>query len=243
MTQADIKTCIDTKYPVCFRKIIGYRHLCFGVCLICQKGRTKFSRLGDFIDWDPIHRKGNCTKRWEEVSDYFTRAFDATLDVGSSEPVLFLPSRKYTDPIFVHDDIPAIGDVMPLHLLPPAPVRPPTRPPKAIPIPVAVPPPRNEIEYVSPVSSSKEDWESASTVSLTPEDDPDRSRPNVNKVYLSMSAIVEEEMNWKCARAEFQDTLDDLEPEKHKIGKGYDVLRDYCRGRISLKELQAFLNN
>lgn len=216
MTQDAIKKCIDTKYPLAYRKVFGHRELCFGVCLICKKGRIARSRMGDFVEWEPVHQKGVCKKRWDEVAQYFTSAVkDSVILVKTPES---------------DQEIHAVT------------VEPPTRPTLVLQNTFSDSEHSTEVTYVSAASESQSDeWETRSSVSCTPDEYADMTNPKVRRIYRVLSDILEQKMHYKEARREYREVLDDLRPDKDIIGKAYKVLEAYIEDEYAEKDLEHFL--
>ena len=102
---------------------------------------------------------------------------------------------------------------------------------------------RNEIHYVSSNSETTADdeWETRSAVSCSPMEYWDMDNPGVRRIFGVLSDILEQEMPYKIARAEYRELLEELEPDKDSIGKPWKVLEAYITDEYSRDDLEHFL--
>jgi hypothetical protein len=301
-----IKWGIDSKIPVIYNVNKKHSSKSYGVCLICEEGRTEHSRIGTFSEWYAYHnKKSACTKRWDEVAHYFINAYkecDAvedcevkeviTQDVGSSEPVkpvrakpvvqeqntniedlkaqieklkherdllygitdklISMPAyntemvkelqqeaREVRNKVDYGDDV---GNSEPAQEQPQA-QQPPTPPILTVQNDSSDTESRNEIQYVSSNSETTADdeWETRSQVSCSPMDYWDMENPGVRRIFGVLSDILEQEMPYKQARAEYKELLEELEPDKDTIGKPWKVLEAYILDEYTKEDLENFL--
>ena len=122
---------------------------------------------------------------------------------------------------------------VPVHPQPP-----PVPPQKVIQKMTPAPEPRNEIRYHF---DSEDIDDNASDVSCTPMDHWNMKDENIQRLFSSLSDILEQGMSTDDAKDKYSKLLSELRPLQEKIGKPYNVLRAYIKDLYTLKELDCFL--
>ena len=217
MSQSSIKWSIDNKSTIMYKLNTHHPFKSYGVCLVCKEGRTQHSSLGDFQSWSKLHdRRKDCTKRWDDVSHYFTSAYET-------------PEVKEQD----KEDVRSTETPPPVQPEPEA-LPPPTSPKLTSQNIIAKPETRNEIYYES--SESGDSLPTTQTLEIW-----DRDNPTVQRVYDALSDILEQGMTYKLARCEYSELLEELESDKALIGDAWKALYDFIDDELTLAELDLFL--
>jgi len=97
-------------------------------------------------------------------------------------------------------------------------------------------------------SESYDNTEVVEPVAFRPATPPPKSKvvtvgnaESLRRILVSLEHIVEEWMPYKDARYEYEELVDELEP--NNLGKPYDLLRDYIRDDCTREDLEAFLRS
>jgi hypothetical protein len=103
------------------------------------------------------------------------------------------------------------------------------------------------VKYSEPVKDSEPDWDWKAPEKAIPKPVNETrvatvgNEESLRRILVSLEHIVEEWMPYKEARYEYEELVDELEP--NNLGKPYDLLRDYIRDDCTREDLEAFLRS